>query len=326
MAPKKNPADYNKDGTVTPKEQRRYDRENLVGDTLSESELAKSYGYALRVIQSDPELNELFTRAANAKKGQWTAERFQAELMNTDWWTNNSEYTRKALTAQAMGGADWDTTLESARLAVQQEATNQGVPLDEQQINALAEQTVFNGWNQGGREQLLANAIAQYTQAPEEGEFMRGAGGNLQQYLMQTAAANGLQLSNSYFESAARSVAMGLSTADDWEREVREQAASLWPTLSDKIMAGADVRSLASGYLNTMASVFEVDASAIPLNDPLLREAFAGVGEDGNPTVESLWSFERRLRKDPRWMNTRQAGAEISNVARSVMETFGMVG
>jgi hypothetical protein len=319
-------ADYNKDKTVTPAEQKRYDREQLKGDTLSERELARDYGYALKVMKSDDELWTLFQRAANARKGQWTATKFQAALMNTKWWANNSEYARKAMTAKALGGADWEATLENARLVVQAEATNQGVPLEPSQIDDLAEQAVANGWDQDGRQQLLANAIAGFTPEPEEGEFMRGAGGNLQEYLMQTAARNGLQLSNDYFASAARSVAMGLSTADDWERQVREQAASLWPTLSDQIMSGSDARGLASGYLNRMAETFEVDPSSISLNDPLIREAFAGADDKGQPTVESLWAFERRLRNDPRWMNTRQAGAEISNVARSVMETFGLVG
>ena len=326
MAPTYDPADYNKDKRVTPAEQKRFDREALEPDTLSRSELAKSYGYALRIIESDPDLMRLFERAVNAKKGQWTAQRFTAELMNTEWWANNSEYARNAIAAEAMGGADWEATLENARLRVQAEATNQGVPLDEAKINDLAEKTVANGWDRDGREQLLANAIAQFTEAPESGEFMRGAGGNLQEYLMQTAAANGLQLSNDFFQSAAKSVASGLTTADDWERQVREQAASLWPTWSDKIMAGTDARTLASGYLNRMAETFEVDASSISMNDPLIREAFASADEKGNPSVESLWSFERRLRKDPRWMNTQQAMGEISSVARSVMETFGLVG
>jgi len=298
----------------------------LKPDKLSEAELAKRYGYALRIIKSDPEIYSLFLRAANAKRGQWTAERFQAELLDTQWWAENSEFARRALTAEAMGGADWESMLETAGVAVQAEATNQGVPLTPEQIRDLAEQTIANGWDQQGRGQLLATAIAQYTQQAAPDEFMAGGAGDLQQRLMAVAAANGLELSQSYFASAAQSVASNLTTADDWERQIREQASSFYAEpWREKIMAGVDARVLADGYINRMAQAFEIDPSSVSLNDPLLREAFTKMNDKGEPTVESLWAFEKRLRSDARWMNTRQAAMEIAQTARSVMETFGVM-
>lgn len=326
MAPKNKAADYNNDGRVTPKEQERYDREGLTPDTLSRSELAKSYGYALRIIESDPELSALFERAVNGKKGQWTATRFTAELMDTDWYQNNNEFARKALTAEALGGADWEAMLETARLNVQQVATNEGIDLDASQIDTYARQAIANGWDQPGREQLLRNALAQQLQTPAEGQLMEGQAGNMEQIWMQTAARNGLKLSREFFSSAARSVAMDLSTVEDVERQIREQAASMYPTYSQQILAGQDARDLASGYINMMAQEFEMDPEMIDLNDPMIREAMGGISEDGKPSVEGLWAFQQRLRKDPRWMQTKAAADEISSTARSVMEIFGLVG
>ena len=320
------PADYNKDGKVTAAERRRYDRENLTPDTLSRAELAKSYGYALRIIESDPELSDLFERAVNAKKGQWTKDRFTAELMDTDWYQNNNEFARKALTAEALGGADWEAMLETARLNVQQVATNEGIDLDASQIDTYARQAIANGWDQPGREQLLRNALAQQLQTPEEGKFMRGQAGNMEQIWMQTAARNGLKLSRDFFTSAARSVAMDLSTVEDVERQIREQAASMFPTFSQQILAGQDARDLASGYINMMAQELEMDPEMISLDDPMIRQAMGGISEDGKPTVEGLWAFQQRVRQDPRWMNTKRAADEMSNVARTVLETFGMMG
>lgn len=326
MAEKYNKAaDYNNDKKVTAKEQARYDRENQAPDTLSRSELAKSYGYALRIIESDPELSDLFERAVNAKKGQWTATKFTAELMDTNWYQNNSEFARKALTAEALGGADWDAMLETARLNVQAVATNEGIDLDATQIDAYARQAIANGWDQPGREQLLRNALAQQLQTPAEGEFMQGQAGNMEQVWMQTAARNGLKLSREFFASAARSVAMDLSTVEDVERQIREQAASMFPVFSQQIMAGQDARDLASGYINMMAQELEMDPEMISLDDPMIRQAMGGVGEDGKPTVEGLWEFQQRVRQDPRWMQTKGAADAISGTVRSVMEVFGLV-
>lgn len=319
------PADYNKDGKVTPRERERYDRENLTPDTLSEAELAKKYGYALRIMKSDPEVWDLFTRAANAKKGQWTAERFTAELMNTNWWMENNEFAREALAAEAIGGADWDTTLETTKLRVQEVATAEGASLSGDQIDDLARQAIAGGWTQQGREQLLTNAVVQTLTVPEGSEFMRGEAGDRQQIWEATAANNGLRLSKDFFESAARSVAMGLSTNEDVERQIREQAASLWPTFTQQILAGQDARDLASGYINTMAQELEIDPARISLDDPLLRQAMTGLNENGQPTIEGLWSFQQRVRQDPRWMQTKGAADAISSTARSVMEVFGLV-
>ena len=326
MAPKYDPADANKDNKVTPKEQRQYDKKNLKPDTLSAAELAKKYGYALKIMKSDEEVWTLFQKAANAKKGQWTTDRFIAELMATQWWSENNEYARKAMAAEAMGGDDWNTMLETARLQVQSEATNQGVDLDDEQLNDLAEQTIANGWDQAGRGQLLTNALSSLITAPEDGTFMGGRSGDYQQAWMQTAARNGVNLSRNFFESKARAVASDLATPEEVDREIREQAASFWPTFSKQIMGGMDARDLASGYINTMAQEFEIDPEMVSLNDPLLRQAMTGVSEDGAPSVEGLWAFQQRLRQDPRWMQTRQAAMEISSTARSVMEMFGLVG
>jgi hypothetical protein len=298
----------------------------LAPDPLSERELARRYGYALRIMKSDDEVWDLFQRAANAKKGQWTTDKFIAELMATQWWSENNEFARQAIAAESVGGADWQTMLETAAIAVRSTATNEGVDLSDAEVDEIARQAIAGGWTQQGREQLLTNAVVRQMGTPEEGRFLRGNAGNLEQTWMSTAARNGLKLSRDFYTSAARSVAMDLSTAEDVERQIREQAASLWPTFSDRIMQGQDARDLASGYINLMSQELEIQPEMIDLDDPLIKQAMGGVDESGNPKTEGLWAFQQRLRRDPRWMNTQNAANQISSTARTVMEIFGMVG
>lgn len=314
--------DYNDDGEVSKAENKRFKKENPKADPLSREELAQDYGYALRVLEGNDELGQLFEEAY--KRGD-TPDKFIADLMNSTWWAENSEFARKAYVAEKMGGADWAAMLETASQQVQAEATRIGVDLTADEVSDFAKQTIAGGWDTPGRTQLLTNALSSRIGA-KGGKFMQGAAGNAQEVWMRTAAANGLQFSDNWFASQAQSVAMDLMTNEDVERMIREQAASLWPTLSDKIMAGQDVTDIASGYINIMAQEFEIDPQSISLNDPMLRQAFTGVGENGEPSVEGLWAFQQRLRQDPRWMQTRQAAMEISNVSRSVMQAFGMVG
>lgn len=324
MAPKTfKPADANKDGEVTPRERRQYKREQeLKPDRLSPEQLAAQYDFAYAVFNADPELMDLLQKATQQ---QWETSRFNAELMTTDWWKNNNEYAREAFAKRAIGGADWDATLQDARALVQQRATQVGARLSEQELNQLADQTITSGWDRAGRTSMLDQALSQKISAAQGGRLMGGAG-DLQQQLKQVAVSNGLRLSDSYYESAARSVAAGLTTAEDWQREVRQQAASLWPTWSEKINAGMDARDLANGYINIMSETFEIMPDQISLDDPYIRQAMTAQDDKGDPRPLGLWEFQQKLRKDPRWMGTKQAEDEISGIANDVLKMFGFVG
>jgi len=324
MAPKTfKPADLNKDGEVTPRERRKYrEKKAAEPDRLSSEELAADYGMVYRLFQSD---NELMTLLQEATNQQWEKPLFEARLRETQWYQNNNEYARDYLTRKALGGADWEASLEDAQALVQQRATASGARLSQQEVDQYADQVLMNGWDRAGRTAMLDRALAEKISAAESG-MLRGEAGNLQDQLRALAQMNGIRLSESYYESAARSVAGGLTTDDDWIREVRDQAASLWPSWSDKIKAGVNARELASGYINVMADTFEILPDQISLDDPDLRQAMTGVDDKGNPKPMGLFDFQQKLRKDPRWMNTKQAEDQMTGIANEVLRMFGFVG
>jgi hypothetical protein len=51
-----------------------------------------------------------------------------------------------------------------------------------------------------------------------------------------------------------------------------------------------------------------------------------GVNDKGEPAATSLWEFQKKLRSDPRWMNTAKAQNEITGVTGKVMQMFGLTG
>jgi hypothetical protein len=327
------PADANKDGKVTAKEQAAYDKKKAAakpgsdrasGDTLSKQALEARYNFAYDVITKNPELLALWKKATNAKQGYWTAEEFQSQLRNTKWYQNNAEYTRKAWTAEQLGGADWQAQLEEAGLAVQKAATAMGAKVSPEQMSALTRDYIYKGWGTPGREAMLEKALA--ASITLDDSFMSGQAGSFQQRMLEISRKNGLKFSNDYYQAAARSVASGLTTEEDWLRQQREAAASQWPMWSDKIMSGLDMEQLASGYKNIMASVFEIDPEAIDLSDPYMKQALTAVDEQGNPKPVGLWDFEQQLKNDPRWLKTKQATNDIASVGMDVLRAFGMVG
>jgi hypothetical protein len=295
---------------------------NTKPDTLSADELAADYGYATDVIYSNPEIRALFERAV---KEQWLPNRFKAGLQDTIWYRDNSEYARETFVKKAMGGADWEESLRTAREQVQQFATQIGSNLTPEQLDENAYRFLNEGWGKSGRESLMAKALSENIGISDTGS-MRGVSGNMADELRSLAENNGITFSNDFYLSAAKSVNSNLSTIDDWARDIREQAASLFPVYSDKIRAGVSVRDLASPYTTIMAQTLELDPSNISLNDPYIRDALGGFSSTGDPQATNLWDFQKKLREDPRWMDTLQANNEITNGFEGVLKMFGIRG
>lgn len=296
-------------------------------DPLTRDELAARYQFSLKVIYSNSELARLFETAV--KQG-WTGEKFNAEVRNTQWYQNNNQYAREAWTAEQLGGADWAAKVDNAKMAVQGAATEAGADLTPEELDSLSRQYIYQGWNQPGRQTLLMRALAEQIEVMPQGKGLgkglRGRAGSFTDQLKSEAFANGLRYSDSWYVEAARSVASGLTTEDDWKRDIREQAASMFPVYGDRIRQGMSAYDLASPYINMMAQTFEIAPDQIQLSDPYIKEALMGTDEQGQPRAMGLWDFQKRLRNDPRWMKTKQASDEIGTVATDIMRVFGLRG
>lgn len=296
-------------------------------DQLSREELAASYQQAVGIIYSVPELQDIFTQALDEG---WTQAKMQAAVQNSKWYRENDEYARTAWAQEQMGGADWKAAQDDARVTVQAVARQMGSDLTPEELTALTKRYIYEGWGQrAGGKQMVAQALAQEIafMPDSRGQMnLMGAAGTLADNLKNVARANGMMFADNWYESAAQSVAAGLSNQDDWERDIREQAAGLWPIYGDKIRQGMNVYDLASPYIQTMAQEFEVDPNRITLDDPYIRAALTGIDEQGNPKATNLWDFQKKLRNDPRWLNTAKAQNEITSVTGSVMQMFGLMG
>lgn len=299
-------------------------------DQLSREQLAAQYQAAVGIIYSVPELQPLFQQAIDE---EWEPDQFKAAVQNSTWYQTNNVYARNAWAKENFGkvdgrpSADWQATLESARLDLQQEATASGAQLTPEELNALARRYVYEGWGESTRRNLMKQALSeQITYLPDN----RGAAGNAGTFidtLKESAYKNGLTYSDDWYLSAARSVEGGLRTEDDWLREQRMQAASLFPSYKKQIDSGVSVQDIASPYINIMAQEWELDPTNINLDTPEIRQALMGnTGEDGSWSPTGLWDFQKKLRKDPRWMNTSKAQNDVTSVTGRVMQMFGLMG
>jgi hypothetical protein len=295
-------------------------------DQLSRDELAAKYQSAVGIIYTVPELQGLFEQALDE---EWSPAQMEASIQNSEWFRNNDQYARTAWARETLGGADWQANLSEARKAVQIAAAQMGSDVTDEELNALAKRYVYEGWGESTRRGMMMEALSGEITflTDQRGQTsMSGTSGTLADNLRNLARANGVSFSDNWYESAARSVASGLSQQTDWERDVRKQAASLYPVYSQKIEQGLNVYDLASPYINTMAQELELDPNQITLNDPYIRSALGGMSDSGDFTSMGLWDFQKKLRNDPRWENTSKAQNEVTSVTGRVMQMFGLMG
>ena len=295
-------------------------------DQLSREELAAQYQQAVGIIYSVPELQGIFEQALN---GGWSPAKMQASLQNSEWYRNNDQYARTAFAQEQIGGADWEAAQRDASTQISQMANQMGSNLTPEELAALSKKSIYEGWFQRpGGKQMIADALSKeisYLPNDRGVVTMRGAAGSLSDVLKSTATANGMSYTDNWYQSAAQSVASGLTSQQDWERDIREQAAGMWPVYANKIRAGMNVFDLASPYINTMAQEFEINPNEINLNDPYIRSALTGTSAEGDPAATNLWEFQKKLRKDPRWEKTGKAQNEITSVSGRIAQMFGLM-
>lgn len=281
---------------------------------LDENELAQSYGFAMAVLNADPEIKGLFNRAVAET---WTPERFQAQLRATGWYQRNGEQARNAMLLKASDPATYAQKIDQIRTRISMTASELGaVGVD---LNGFAEQAYTLGWDENQIRRSLSTYI-QYT----DGRLI-GQAGQWEQELRGWAADNGLTLSDAWFQGKVKAAADGTSTVEDGKRELSKMAASAFPHLADRLANGSTLAEIADPYRQTMASLFELNPEQIDLKDPTIREALASKGKDGAPAMSTLFDFENKLRSDTRWLKTKNAQDAATSVTSRVLKDLGVM-
>ena len=171
----------------------------------------------------------------------------------------------------------------------------------------------------------MQSVLSQYTQeeATGDGSDFFGQAGEYEQQLKTLARENGVQMSEGYFSGAVKAINSGLGNIEDYEQEIREQAASAFPMYRDRVLNGENVMDLVSPYMRVLADTYEMDYNQINLNDDFLRMGLDG-GEGGVPM--SLWDYKTKLREQPYWINNTQQGRDkMVSVGSQVLRRMGII-
>jgi len=292
-------------------------------DKLSAQDLAAEYNYAYALLMSSPELKKLFNEALKDPKGQWTPEKFASKLRTTNWYRQHTESWRNSEALRVTDPAQYKADVAQSLANVKAMATQLGATLTSAEQTSLATRFYRLGYS----ENQVRSAMAAFIDPPSMAGDLTGEAGAVEDQLRLVALRNGQKYSDNFYFKAARAVVSGKTDIAAFTDQVRADAATTYPVFADKITAGMDVADLASGYVNRVASTFELDPNQVGLDDPYVKEALGGMDPaTGTPTAMGMWDFEKKLRADPRWAQTKQAKDAADGAAYSVLKTFGFIG
>ena len=84
------------------------------------------------------------------------------------------------------------------------------------------------------------------------------------------------------------------------------------------------MRQIASPYINTYANILGIDPAAITLNDNLLKQGLQGT-DPATPGAMPLWQFEKQVRQDPRWAQSKDAMDSLNNTGATILRQWGLM-
>lgn len=142
--------------------------------------------------------------------------------------------------------------------------------------------------------------------------------------LSSFADSMGLNYGASVFAKDMQSVISGNKTAEEIFNSYRESAAQLYSGFADRLRQNPKLtlKDLASPYINTMASLLEVDPNTISVTNPVLQGAIAKI--DG--TIKPISEFVKDVKGMDAWKFTKNAKEEAVELASSFKRAFGFGG
>lgn len=139
--------------------------------------------------------------------------------------------------------------------------------------------------------------------------------------LASYADSMGLNYSPSVFAKDMQSVMAGDKSAEEIFTSYRDSAMQVYSGFSDRLKQNAKLtmRDLATPYINTMASLLEVDPGTITLTNPTLQGALSTVEGKVKPISE----FVKDVKNMDAWKFTTNAKEEAVSLAKSFKQSFG---
>jgi hypothetical protein len=298
----------------------------------------KRYGAIDEIFKSNDELKALLIKALGKvedPKDDFTEDQFINLLENTNWFktqagpirqrgfykrqydalvsklkTEDPDYQKKLVELDKT--SEYGRGLAKVIQTLKEEAISQGKELDDTSARALA-MDIYDYANE-------ADTVKIRKAVTGAGKFgtavVGGEAGTALQTLRRVAQNNGFDLDVDFADQKDTwlNAILNGESVDKFSSLIRQRAGqSQGKFVQDLLKNGYDLNGVYGNYINLMSQYFDIPASSIKPNDPLLAKVFTDAGG------LKFSDFEALLRTDPRFKGTKQAG-QTADVRQSIVD------
>jgi hypothetical protein len=291
-------------------------------------------GVYQKFLDENPDMADLVRRAMKDFKNNgvgWSDERFQAEYSQT-------EFAKKRTQAEeqydiGIGGPDADSyqkKVADAVLSVKQSAQRIGMPLSDEEAQALALKSVRSNLSQAAMDTMWADRYTALTSTTDAeriaGKDITGTAGQIQSELQDTARKFGLKIDQTTLQ---KKTAEGLGQGERWQEWLqgqgdyfRDQAKLMYPNAAALLDSGKTLADIASGYFSEAAELLGKSSDEMDLTNPMWTGFLNGEG--GKILSKDEWV--RVIKTDPKYGydKTQNARNEAASLTDQLFAAFGM--
>ena len=274
------------------------------------------YGLVGLYAKNNPEINTVLSRAI---QGEWDSARFERELWNTRWWKTMTEQHRLLDVQRVTDPATYNATISNKKMEVKALAARLGLSVD---YNHWAQIALRNGWDTATLQQYLVTD-SRNKLVTVNGGFTDQAGEVEAQMrtLYQLYGIPGPPKES--MQRAVQGILSGMQTVGGLENEIRNRAKGLYPQYAAELDQGKTMMDLAQPYIRTMAQTLEMAEPTLDINNNYIKGALMYRDASGKQMPQPLWEFERTLKNDARWQNTKQAHNETYAILDQIGSDWG---
>lgn len=126
-------------------------------------------------------------------------------------------------------------------------------------------------------------------------------------------------------QDAAKRIATGKITSEDYKTELTAKAAAEYPQLADRLKntPGATVRSLYNPVLKAVADAWEVDVELLDLNDPFIDSLIRPDGVVGKAPSATIGEATQKALMHPNADKTQKQIGNAKTAATSLARAMG---
>lgn len=138
-------------------------------------------------------------------------------------------------------------------------------------------------------------------------------------------AFNLLSVDDNAMRNAAKQIAMGKMTLDEYNVQLQQLAKKEYPSFADRFDKDPTLttKEIATPVINLLAKTWGVPADSIKMSDPLVMSYMNFAGPDGKGKQPSYYDILLKAKADPKYELTEEANSNARDMATGLARAFG---